>query len=409
MRAWRHVQKLHVNLACVRAWPNPGIKAVQDTGYSISKMFVAFLLLALVHSAPGPRFSFSNDDYDIGFDDIEFEPFPVQKSQGPSKPVKKRGWFNWLSPPPVPATPPLREVISTKLVPTVSDVSDVPIEAVVSFVPTEAAAPPSASAVPTEAVESVDRNGKIGSDEPSIPSQKAPIVPTEPTLPTTIEVKSESTALPITPLFDTIDSTIETPISATDFLNSLPPSFPSTARSDFHPNTTFCWKRTSTRPFSLLKPCPVGSDIPKGFGICYPPCPKNMFGFGPSCWSKCPVSLGYSCGGSCTRTKSECMSSLFTQISSVSEVVYNLASVIFPGNGMTVKPLKRFTNTVTENLVRSALTRLLAPKLGQNTGDVVKELVHSTFRGKKVDWGGIDPAEIKIVYDAFYRPLCPAD
>jgi hypothetical protein len=211
-----------------------------------------------------------------------------------------------------------------------------------------------------------------------------------------------------TAAFNKINPNISTPVSATAYLNSLPPSLP-TSRSDLiSPNTTFCWKRTTLRPFSLHKPCPPGSDIPKGFGICYPPCPNSMFGFGPSCWSTCPPSLPFSCGGSCTKTIPDCMSSIFTQISTITEVVYNLAAVMAPKGGpMTMKPLKQFTNAATQSAVRKQLTRVLNPKLGDGTEEVVDKLVASTFGGKKPDWGGLNPEVVHLAFESLYRPLCP--
>jgi hypothetical protein len=209
-----------------------------------------------------------------------------------------------------------------------------------------------------------------------------------------------------TPVFSKIDPKIATPISATSFLNSLSPE------TEYSPDVpldiTFCWKKTLTRPFTLKKPCPEGSDVQKGFGLCYPTCPPSTVGFGPACWSQCPPSLPFSCGGSCTKTSNDCVSSLFTQISSITEIAYNIAAVLRPNGQMTLKPLKQFTNAATQTLVRKQLVKVLGPTLGSASEDVVNMMMKSVFSGQAPEWGGIDQEKLKLVYDAFYRPMCPS-
>jgi hypothetical protein len=210
-----------------------------------------------------------------------------------------------------------------------------------------------------------------------------------------------------TPVFPKIDPKIETPVSATSFLNSLP-QIRTESSPDVPADVTFCWKKTLTRPFSLQKPCPEGSDVQKGFGICYPPCPPSTVGFGPVCWSQCPPSLPFSCGGSCTRTSNDCVSSIFTQFSSVSEVVYNLAAVLRPNGQMTLKPLKQFTNAATQSLVRKKLDQVLRPALGSSTDEIINMIMKSVFNGQQPEWGNIDKEKLKLVYQAFYKPMCPS-
>jgi hypothetical protein len=227
---------------------------------------------------------------------------------------------------------------------------------------------------------------------------------------------------------------LQPPVSASSFLHGQSASKTASGLTE---GITFCWKRTLNRPYSFKKPCPEGSDVLHGFGVCYPKCPVEYDGFGPGkgaclsetnskgicrvigrmihnykilqnntkplnntdtikydstihnmptnplqyaistannllipvCWSKCPLELSYSCGGSCTKSADDCTSSLFTQVSVVAEVVYNVASAV---TGQAMLPISKFTTTTTKTqLVKELKTMVTDQKFAQDLGEEV--------------------------------------
>ena len=176
-----------------------------------------------------------------------------------------------------------------------------------------------------------------------------------------------------------------------------------------------CTKKTTTRAVGTIPDQCSGGKKNEG-GLCYTSCPTGFKGVGPVCWNeKCPTKYPTPCGMGCAFSDEACGWAIFDQVSSVGELILNIAT--FGTGGAITKVAttaaktvgKTVAKTVSKEAVKASL-KSSAKALGKEMGETVLENTALTCIDAQLtgefDWYSLDPTGIANIVKAFNHPLC---